>query len=203
MESVTFVYSLATEQERQTEVLKNQKQNQLEKYRALIQKQMEKERAFLSFKKVEFLSRQEAKLGIRRPLSARARMGDSLPGITTKTQPKETAQKNGLFNARTAPGNLAPSIYRQRTHLGIRLASSKPKSTRTNTSPAEVRKSCLVSLTGQSNSLVVSSRTDNQKERKSVHFENATKGTRSLPRCKKTPRTDALKENENQTFRKR
>ena len=29
MENVTFVYALATEQERQTEALKNQQQNQL------------------------------------------------------------------------------------------------------------------------------------------------------------------------------
>ena len=102
MESVTFVYSLATEQEKQTEALKNQEQNQLDKYRALIQKLMEKERAFLSYKKIEFLSRQEAKLGGKiRPLSARVRMGEHLPEITSKAQLKEMAHKNGLLGTRT------------------------------------------------------------------------------------------------------
>ena len=79
------MYSLATQQEKRTEALKNKEQNQLDKYRALIQKQMEKEKAFLSYEKIEFLSRQEVKLGgKRRSLFARARMGDYIPDITTK-----------------------------------------------------------------------------------------------------------------------
>lgn len=200
MESVTFVYSLATEQERQTEALKNQKQNQLEKYRALIQKQMEKERAFLSYKKVEFLSKQEAKLGGRtRPLSARARMGDSLPEITKKTQPNEKSPKTGSFNARTETRNLAPSFYRRRTHLGMRHASSKPKSSSTNTSPAEGRKSSLITLTG---SPLLSSKSHTQ-EKKPVHFENETKGTRSVPKCKQASVKDTPKDIKNETLRKR
>ena len=92
MDSVTFVFALATEQERQTEVLKNQNQNQLEKYRSLIQKQKEKEKAFLSFKKVKFLSRQEAKLDGKRPASARAHIGDRLPAISQNRR-----QKNGFL----------------------------------------------------------------------------------------------------------
>lgn len=36
MENVTFVYALATEQERQTEAVKKQQQNQLEKYRHVL-----------------------------------------------------------------------------------------------------------------------------------------------------------------------
>lgn len=181
------------------EALKNQEQNQLDKYRALIQKQMEKERAFLSYKKTELLCRQEVKLGgKRRPLSARARMGDRLPEVTTKAQPKEMAYKNGLLGARTETRNLASFIYRQRTHLGMMVASSKPKS------PAEGRKSCLVTLTG-SNSPVINSKTYYQKERKSVHFEGEAKGTRSVPKCKnsKTPTTEIRKEIENETLRKR
>ncbi|KAJ7393883.1 hypothetical protein OS493_003550 [Desmophyllum pertusum] len=192
MESVTFVYSLATEQERQTEAVKNQNQNQLDKYRALIQKQMEKERAFLSFKKVEFLCKQEAKLGGRRPLSARARMGDSLPGITTKA-----ASKNWFLGSRSETRSLAPSIYRQRTHLGMKLPSTKPAST--NTSPIEVRKPCLIS----NYSSLASSRT--HKDRKNVHFETETKATRSVLKCKKTSTNDSPKEvcENGETFRKR
>lgn len=163
MESVTFVYCLATEKEKQTEALKNKEQNQLDKYRALIQKQMKKERAFLSYKKIEFLSRQEAKFGGKRTsLSAGARMGNHLPEVT-KAQPKEMAHKNGLLVARTEAQNLAPFIFRQRTHLGMVVASSKPRST--NLSPAEGRKSCLMTLT-RSNSPVMDSKTHHQKERK-------------------------------------
>lgn len=103
------MYCLATEKEKQTEALKNKEQNQLDKYRALIQKQMKKERAFLSYKKIEFLSRQEAKFGGKRTsLSAGARM---------------------VLVARTEAQNLAPFIFRQRTHLGMVVASSKPRST--------------------------------------------------------------------------
>lgn len=93
MESVTFVYDLATEQERLTEALKNQKQNQLDRYRHVIQRQMQKERALLSFKKVEFLSRQETKLkGMMRPFSGRERVTDSLPEIRMKGS--ENTKKN-------------------------------------------------------------------------------------------------------------
>ena len=202
MESVTFVYSLATEKEKQTEALKNKEQNQLDKYSALIQKQMKKERAFLSYKKIEFLSRQEAKLGGKRSLSGGARMGNHLPEITTKVQPKEMAYKNGLFVARTETRNLAPFISRQRTHLGIVVASSKPRST--NRSPGEGRKFCLRTLT-RSNSPVVDSKTHNHKERKSVRFKSEAKGTRFVPKYKNSkPLTiEGPKEIENQTLRKR
>lgn len=197
------MYSLATEQEKQTEALKNQEQNQLDKYRALIQKQMEKERAFLSYKKIEFLSRQEAKLGGKiRPLSARARTGDHLPEITSKAQPKEMAHKNGLLGTRTETRNLTPFTYRQRTHLGMVVASSKPRSNRT--SPAEGRKSCLITLT-RSNSPVVNSKMHNQKERKSVHFKSEGKATRYFPKYKNSkPLTiKGPQEIENETLRKR
>ena len=188
MESVTFVYALATEQERQTEALKNQNQNQLEKYRALLHKQMEKETAFLSFKKVEFLSRQEAKLGGKRPLSARARMGECLPEISPKSAPK-----NRSLRGRNETRNTIPSIYRQTTHLGMSIASSKPKSS--NTSPEEERKPCFVTLTGSGSNLA-SSRTNNQKERKTVHFGKETKVTltRSIPKSKKVSTSDSPKE---------
>ena len=113
MENVTFVYALATEQERQTEALKNQQQNQLEKYRHVIQRQKEKERAFLSFKKVEFLSRQETKLNVLRPSSARTRMDDKLPEITRKG--REIALKRGLLATGNEFMNVLP-LYRQKTH---------------------------------------------------------------------------------------
>lgn len=114
MENVTFVYALATEQERQTEALKNQQQNQLEKYRHVIQRQKKKERAFLSFKKVEFLSRQETKLNVLRPSSARARMDDKLPEVTRKG--REIALKKGLLATGNEFMNVLP-LYRQKnTH---------------------------------------------------------------------------------------
>lgn len=182
MESVTFVYCLATEKEKQTEALKNKEQNQLDKYRALIQKQMKKERAFLSYKKIEFLSRQEAKFGGKRTsLSAGARM---------------------VLVARTEAQNLAPFIFRQRTHLGMVVASSKPRST--NLSPAEGRKSCLMTLTG-SNSPVMDSKTHHQKERKSVRFKSEAKRTRFVPEYNNSKPLTIVgpKEIENETLRKR
>ena len=121
MENVTFVYALATEQERQTEALKNQQQNQLEKYRHVIQRQKKKERAFLSFKKVEFLSRQETKLNVLRPSSARARMDDKLPEVTRKG--RETALKRGLLATGNEFMNVLP-LYRQKTHIGSGFVSS-------------------------------------------------------------------------------
>lgn len=121
MENVTFVYALATEQERQTEALKNQQQNQLEKYRHVIQRQKEKERAFLSFKKVEFLSRQETKLNVLRPSSARARMDDKLPEVTRKG--REIALKRGLLATGNEFMNVLP-FYRQKTHIGTGFVSS-------------------------------------------------------------------------------
>ena len=167
MESITFVYSLATQQEKRTEALKNKEQNQLDKYRALIQKQMEKEEAFLSYKKIEFLSRQEVKLGgKRRSLSARVRMGDYIPDITTKAQPKEMAYKIGLLGSRTETRNLTPFIYRQRTHLGMEVAYSKPKST--NTRPGEGRKSRLTTMTGSNSVVVNSQRITRRKEKVST-----------------------------------
>ena len=203
MESVTFVYSLATEKEKQTEVLKNKEQNQLDKYSALIQKQMKKEKAFLSYKKVEFLSRQEAKLGgKRRSFSACAHIGNHLPEITTKVQPKEMAYKNGLLVARTETRNLAPFISRQRTHLGMVVTSSKLRTI--NISPAEGRISCLRTLTG-SNSPVIDSKKHNQKERKSIHFKSEAKRTRFVPKYKnsKPLAIEGPKEIENETLRKR
>ena len=121
MENVTFVYALATEQERQTEALKNQQQNQLEKYRHVIQRQKEKERAFLSFKKVEFLSRQETKLNALRPSSARTRMDDKLPEITRKG--REITLKRGLLATGNEFMNVLP-LYRQKTHIGAGFVSS-------------------------------------------------------------------------------
>lgn len=121
MENVTFVYALATEQERQTEALKNQQQNQLEKYRHVIQRQKEKERAFLSFKKVEFLSRQETKLNVLRPSSARTRMDDKLPEVTRKG--REIAFKRGLLATGNEFMNVLP-FYRQKTHIGTGFVSS-------------------------------------------------------------------------------
>ena len=121
MENVTFVYALATEQERQTEALKNQQQNQLEKYRHVIQRQKEKERAFLSFKRVEFLSRQETKLSVLRPSSARVRMDDKLPAITRKG--REIALKRGLLATGNEFMNVLP-LYRQKTHVGTGFVSS-------------------------------------------------------------------------------
>ena len=121
MENVTFVYALATEQERQTEALKNQQQNQLEKYRHVIQRQKEKERAFLSFKKVEFLSRQETKLNALRPSSARTRMDDKLPEITRKG--REITLKTGLLATGNEFMNVLP-LYRQKTHIGAGFVSS-------------------------------------------------------------------------------
>ena len=121
MENVTFVYALATEQERQTEALKNQQQNQLEKYRHVIQRQKEKERAFLSFKKVEFLSRQETKLSVLRPSSARTRMDDKLPEVTRKG--REIALKRGLLATGNEFMNVLP-LYRQKTHIGAGFVSS-------------------------------------------------------------------------------
>ena len=121
MENVTFVYALATEQERQTEALKNQQQNQLEKYRHVIQRQKEKEGAFLSFKKVEFLSRQETKLNVLRPSSARTRMDDKLPEITRKG--REIALKRGLLATGNEFMNVLP-LYRQKTHIGTGFVSS-------------------------------------------------------------------------------
>ena len=202
MESVTFVYCFATEKEKQTEALKNKEQNQLDKYRALIQKQMKKERAFLSYKKIEFLSRQEAKFGGKRTsLSAGARIGNHLPEVT-KAQPKEMAHKNGLLVARTEAQNLAPFIFRQRTHLGMVVASSKPRST--NLSPAEGRKSCLMTLTG-SNSPVMDSKTHHQKERKSVRFKSEANRTRFVPEYNNSKPLTIVgpKEIENETLRKR
>ena len=121
MENVTFVYALATEQERQTEALKNQQQNQLEKYRHVIQRQKEKERAFLSFKKVEFLSRQETKLNVLRPSSARTRMDDKLPEVTRRG--REIALKRGLLATGNEFMNVLP-FYRQKTHIGTGFVSS-------------------------------------------------------------------------------
>ena len=121
MENVTFVYALATEQERQTEALKNQQQNQLEKYRHVIQRQKEKERAFLSFKRVEFLSRQETKLSVLRPSSARVRMDDKLPEITRKG--REIALKRGLLATGNEFMNVLP-LDRQKTHIGTGFVSS-------------------------------------------------------------------------------
>ena len=121
MENVTFVYALATEQERQTEALKNQQQNQLEKYRHVIQRQKEKEGAFLSFKKVEFLSRQETKLNVLRPSSARTRMDDKLPEVTKKG--REIALKRGLLATGNEFMNVLP-FYRQKTHIGTGFVSS-------------------------------------------------------------------------------
>ena len=121
MENVTFVYALATEQERQTEALKNQQQNQLEKYRHVIQRQKEKEEAFLSFKKVEFLSRQETKLNVLRPSSARTRMDDKLPEITRKG--REIALKRGLLATGNEFMNVLP-LYRHKTHIGTGFVSS-------------------------------------------------------------------------------
>ena len=121
MENVTFVYALATEQERQTEALKNQQQNQLEKYRHVIQRQKEKEGAVLSFKKVEFLSRQETKLNVLRPSSARTRMDDKLPEITRKG--REIALKRGLLATGNEFMNVLP-LYRQKTHIGTGFVSS-------------------------------------------------------------------------------
>ena len=121
MENVTFVYALATEQERQTEALKNQQQNQLEKYRHVIQRQKEKEKAFLSFKKVEFLSRQETKLNVLRPSSARTRMDDKLPEVTRKG--REIAVKRGLLATGNEFMNVLP-LYRQKTHIGSGFVSS-------------------------------------------------------------------------------
>ena len=121
MENVTFVYALATEEERQTEALKNQQQNQLEKYRHVIQRQKEKERAFLSFKKVEFLSRQETKLNVLRPSSARTRMDDKLPQVTRKG--REIALKRGLLATGNEFMNVLP-FYRQKTHIGTGFVSS-------------------------------------------------------------------------------
>ena len=121
MENVTFVYALATEQERQTEALKNQQQNQLEKYRHVIQRQKEKEGAFLSFKKVEFLSRQETKLNVLRPSSARTRMDDKLPEITRKG--REITLKRGLLATGNEFMNVLP-LYRQKTHIGAGFVSS-------------------------------------------------------------------------------
>ena len=121
MENVTFVYALATEQERQTEALKNQQQNQLEKYRHVIQRQKEKEGAFLSFKKVEFLSRQETKLNALRPSSARTRMDDKLPEITRKG--REITLKRGLLATGNEFMNVLP-LYRQKTHIGAGFVSS-------------------------------------------------------------------------------
>lgn len=121
MENVTFVYALATEQERQTEALKNQQQNQLEKYRHVIQRQKEKEGAFLSFKKVEFLSRQETKLNVLRPSSARTRMDDKLPEITRKG--REITLKRGLLATGNEFRKVLP-LYRQKTHIGAGFVSS-------------------------------------------------------------------------------
>ena len=121
MENVTFVYALATEQERQTEALKNQQQNQLEKYRHVIQRQKEKEGAFLSFKKVEFLSRQETKLNALRPSSARTRMDDKLPEITRKG--REITLKRGLLATGNEFMDVLP-LYRQKTHIGAGFVSS-------------------------------------------------------------------------------
>ena len=121
MENVTFVYALATEQERQTEALKNQQQNQLEKYRHVIQRQKEKEGAFLSFKKVEFRSRQETKLNALRPSSARTRMDDKLPEITRKG--REITLKRGLLATGNEFMNVLP-LYRQKTHIGAGFVSS-------------------------------------------------------------------------------
>ena len=200
---ICILFGHRTGEENRSENQENQEQNQLDKYRALIQKQMEKEKAFFSYKKFEFLSRQEAKLGrIRRPLSTRARLGHHLPETTTKAQPKGMAHKNGLLGSRTATRNLMPFIYRQRTRLGMVVAYSKPKST--NSSPAEGRKFCLITLTG-SNSPVANSKTHNEKERKSVHFKSEAKGTKFVPRYKNSkPLTiEGPKEIENETLRKR
>lgn len=195
MESVTFVYALATEQERQTEALKNQKQNQLERYCHVIHRQMEKERAFLSYKKVEFLSRQETKFSGTRPFSARARLSNSLPGITTKGH--EIAQKNGLLVERNEISDSAPFFYRQRTHLDARLLSSKPSST--NSSPAEMRKpSPRLATIGSENS-VKCSRTSNLKGQKRVHFEGEKNATRPVLQQIDAAVTDL----QNQTFGKR
>ena len=211
MESVTFVYALATEQERQAEALKNKTQNQLERYRHVIQRQKEKERAFLSFKKLEFLSRQETKLHASRPHSAWARMSDRLPEVNTKGQ--EVSQKSGLLAARNETRSSPPFLNRRKTHLGTRYLSSNS----TNSSSAETRKPSLskgampelASQTSSSGNLVRSRATrtnNNHKARKGVHFEGETKvTTRPVKHNYKIVEkvTDSQKEVELKTFEKR
>lgn len=195
MDSVTFVFALATEQERQTEVLKNQNQNQLEKYRSLIQKQKEKERAFLSFKKVKFLSRQEAKLDGKRPASARAHIGDRLPAISQKPTPKKW-----FLGEISKKEHSTTSIDHQTMRLGIKLAS-KPNTS--ETSSEEDRKPYFITLTG-SVGILKSSATNDNRERKMVHFDEDAKllSVRSIPKSKKTSTDDSLKEIENERFGK-
>ena len=166
MESVTFVYALATEQERLTEALKNQKQNQLERYRHVIQRQMEKERAFLSFKKIEFLSRQKRKFERTRPaFSDRARINESLPEITTKGH--AIARNDGCLAFR----NPTVLLYRQRTHLGTKLVTLKTNNN--NSSPKETKACPSIALTRTNNSCT-HLRTNDVKHLKRVHFERET-----------------------------
>jgi len=195
------VYALATEQERQTEALKNQKQNQLDRYRHVIQRQMEKERALLSFKKVEFLSRRETKLkGMMRPFSARELVTDSLPEIRMKGS--ENTKKNGRPPARNNISNLTPYLHRQRTHPGLRLISSTPANS-SNSSPAETRKPSQSIATTGSNWSIAGTRTSNQNGRKQVQFERETKAvTRPALHQMKTSVTGAQKGIGNETFGK-
>ena len=87
----------------------------------VIQRQKEKERAFLSFKKVEFLCRQETTLNAMRPSSARARIDDKLPGTTRKG--REIGLKRGLLATGNEYMNVLP-LYRQKTHIGTGFGSS-------------------------------------------------------------------------------
>ena len=196
METVTFVYALATEQERQTEALKNQKQNQLERYRHVIQRQMEKERAFLSFKKVEFLSRQKTKFERTRPFSARARITERLPEITTKGH--AIAKNDGCLAFR----NPTLFLYRERTHLGMKLVSSKTHIN--NSSPEETKKSCPSIAQTRTNNSCTRVRTNDLKPLKRVHFERETRlGTRAVPQKIVATVTDSSRPNiENKTLGK-
>ena len=195
METVTFVYALATEQERQTEALKNQKQNQLERYRHVIQRQMEKERAFLSFKKVEFLSRQKKKFERTRPFSARARIAERLPEMTTKGQ--AIAKNDGCLAFR----NPTLFLYRERTHLGTKLVSSKTHIN--NSSAEETKKSCPSIAQTRTNNSCTRVRTKDLKPLKRVHFERETQlGTRPVPQKIVATVTDSRRNIENETLRK-
>lgn len=195
METVTFVYALATEQERQTEALKNQKKNQLERYRHIIQRQMEKERAFLSFKKVEFLSRQKTKFERTRSFSARARITESLPEIMTKGH--AIAKNDGCLALRN------PTLFlcRQRTHFGTKLVSSKTHIN--NSSPEETKKSCPSIVQTRTNNSCTRVRTNDLKLLKSVHFERETQlGTRPVPQKLVATVTDSRRNIENETLGK-
>lgn len=178
IENVTFVYALATEQERQTEALKNQQQNQLEKYSHVIQRQKEKERAFLSFKEVEFLSRQETKLNVSRPSSARERMDDKLPEITRKG--RAIALKRGLLATGNEFMNVLP-LYRQKTHIGTGFVSSWRSGISSNPSVLQRKPLTLQRGDGHQPRMVV-----NQKRRNgNYHHGEKTAISRSV--TKKTP----------------